>query len=77
MGSEASGESPNHSELQFPHLLSGAEAIIAHIAGCFGCPGREVMEMGRITTHLPEIKEAEEVHFNFMGLVDSHWGPRR
>lgn len=32
--------------------------------------------MGRITTNLPEIKEAE-VHFNFMGLVDSHWGPRR
>ena len=30
-------------QVSFPHLLSGAEAIIAHIAGCFGCPGREVM----------------------------------
>ena len=47
VGSVASGKSPNHSELQFPHLLSGAEAIIAHIAGCFGCPRREVMWLWR------------------------------
>lgn len=44
MSSVASGKSPNHSVLQFPHLLNGAGAILAHIARFFGFLVRGLMQ---------------------------------